>query len=141
MGAVLIMLYIPASIVIGIGFYELTKLKFKKLYQIWPLYYSWLLQFLSLFKELWTSKKHAFLFPRDDIQAMDWINNNIPSNSVIGIKPFFWQIDYPHGIDSGLWIPYFTGIRTNMGTMLYRLSSEDYQEKVIYQSTLLADLL
>jgi hypothetical protein len=138
-GAVLIMLYIPSSIIIGVGFDELKNSRFKRISDL--IFIAVLICTIPFSvqrtKDIEPSR---FFITDDDIEAMDWIKYNIPANSIIGIRPYFWLSDYPHGIDSGIWIPYFTGLKTNMGTMLFRLSPEDYQEMVIYQSTLLADL-
>lgn len=138
-GAILIMLYIPFALLIGIGFFEIDKLLPKKLAN-W-VFIAFLISSLP-FSYARTKDVDAgrFFIQPDDLLAMNWINENLPKDAIIGIKPYFWLENYPHGIDAGLWIPYFTGRKTNMGTMLFRLGSQDYQNYVVSTSLLINNL-
>ncbi len=78
-----------------------------------------------------------FFLTEKDIQAMSWIKSNVPENSIFGIKTYYWLSDFPHGIDAGFWIPYFTGRKTNTGSMLFNLGSQEYVGEILKKSELI----
>lgn len=136
-GAVLIMLYIPMSLIIGLSYSEVEKLI--------PYSNTRIFLFSSIIivgvffgyirtKDLDESR---FFLTEKDIQAMSWIISNVPENSIFGIKTYYWLSDFPHGIDAGFWIPFFTGRRTNTGSMLFNLGSQEYVGEILKKSELI----
>jgi len=132
-GAILIMLYIPLALLIGIGFFEFTKIipdRFAK----W-IFIAFIISALPFsFLRTKDVDDGRFFIETDDLSAMSWINENLPKDAIIGIKPFFWLDNYPHGIDAGMWIPYFANRKTNIGTMLFNLSSMEDRQIVVNSS-------
>jgi len=139
-GAILIMLYLPLALLIGIGFFEFTKIipdRFAK----W-IFIAFLISALPFsYARTKDVDEGRFFVHSEDLLAMNWINENLPKDAIIGIKPYFWLEDYPHGIDSGLWIPYFSGRRTNIGTMLFSLGSKEDNSFVVGSSRAINSIL
>lgn len=62
---------------------------------------------------------HRHFLGNGDIVAMKWIEQNIPQEATFGINSAYWMKPYSfHGDEGGYWLPYFTGRKTNVGTMI-----------------------
>jgi len=61
-----------------------------------------------------------FFITRDDLAAMDWVRQNTPPDALFAVQayqdPGALSV---HGIDAGLWLPYFTGRRSTVPPMIY----------------------
>ncbi len=140
LGAILIMLYIPSALIIGIGFGELEKLIPKNALKNKLFAGFLILAIFFSFVRLYDLEESRFFLSNDDVEAMNWINENLPLNTKIGVRTMFWLENSPHGIDGGFWIPYFTGRKTTTGTMLFSLGPKDYVNEVNRDSKLMVDL-
>jgi hypothetical protein len=47
-----------------------------------------------------------------DLEAMEWIRNNVPEDALFFIQLQFWTPIVAHGLDAGYWIPYLAGRET-----------------------------
>jgi hypothetical protein len=54
----------------------------------------------------------------DDEKAMLWINENTPEDAVFAVNLEPWIPNLTIGTDGGYWIPYYTGRKTTAGIML-----------------------
>jgi len=59
-----------------------------------------------------------------DLPAIEWINQNIPTNETIVINPFNWGYGLYAGNDGGYWISPLTGRLTLPPPVLYGMSNE-----------------
>lgn len=131
MGAVLIALYLPIGVLVGVGVESLVG--------------SAAIRRGVLGVTLVAALAGAFARTRDvepfrhfvtpaDVEAMNWIRTNTPAGARFAVNTHFWLTNTPHGTDAGYWIPYFTGRRTTVGCMLLNLGSREYQRVVIEES-------
>jgi hypothetical protein len=134
LGAVLIMLYIPLSIIIGAG----GGLWAERLASYWPKGTPKVLAILVLILtilfvpiRLKATEPYRYFVTESDIKAMEWINSNIPQKTIFAINTYFWLPNFPHGTDAGYWIPYLTGHQTTADSMLFSLGQKRYSERVI----------
>ena len=125
MGAVLILLYLPASLLVAAGTGELL---------------GWLragagtqtvvlLAFLTLggmaVRDRVTQLEPArFFVTAADLRAMRWLDDNAPDDAIIAVRTTFWLPNAPHGIDAGYWIPYLIKRRTTVGPMISNLAPQ-----------------
>jgi hypothetical protein len=139
LGAILIMLYIPSALIIGIGFEEFRNIRpslFKKDY----LFNGFLIASLFFgYVRVFDIDESRFFLSSDDIEAMSWIKENLPEDAKIGINTVFWLSNHPHGIDSGYWIPYFTDRKITTGSMLFNIGSKSYTNRIIHESHLVEE--
>lgn len=81
-----------------------------------------------------------FFVTQPDLQAMAWIQDNTPQDATFAINTYNWLGTNPHGTDAGYWIPYFTGRKTNTGTMMFSYGPPDYVKWVNQTSDLVVNL-
>jgi len=131
--AIVIMLYLPASLFIG----SAAELMLHQLGRWQP----WVLRVgavLAVLISLYTGRARAtekeilryFVTPAD-VQAMAWIRQNTPATAVFGINTVFWLPHAPHGTDAGYWLPYLAGRKTTAGVMINDLGNPDYISKTV----------
>ena len=131
---IIIMYYLPASLLIGIGVHEL---------------FAWLPSLnkpnilqptltLLLAGAVFTSHIHSQVVDPDryfltsaDLLAMDWVKTYTSPDSLFAINTLFWLKSAAHGTDGGYWIPYFTGRQTTASNMLYSYGDSSYQQQVM----------
>jgi hypothetical protein len=70
------------------------------------------------------------LATKDDMAAMDWIRNNIPSDARFLINVRHWQGGTYVGTDGGYWIPLLTGRDTVLPAAVYIYGSIEYVKEV-----------
>ena len=133
MGAILIMLYLPAALVIGIAVEELLRkisiLKGKKV-QAGLLVAILFISFTAGYKRITGYEEYRQFLTPGDLVAMEWIRVNTPKSAIFAINTYIWLSNVPHGTDGGYWIPYFTGRRTTAGTMLASLGPDTYAREI-----------
>jgi hypothetical protein len=142
-GAILIMLYIPMGITLGIFWDTLEKLLFQKIKKKTSSFLLGIILFGGVFGgilQINNLESYRFFVTNADINAMDWIKRNTPQNSTFVINTFLWLKRIPHGTDGGYWIPYFTDRKTTNSTMLVGLDKDDYYHEVIQLASLSAQL-
>jgi hypothetical protein len=121
-GAVLILLYLPASLLVAAGVHELLAWRGAGR----PLRVATLGAFLVLgvvgARARVTELEPArFFVTPADLRAMRWIADNTAPNAVFAVRTVFWLPGFPHGTDAGYWIPYLAGRRTTVGPMIAHL--------------------
>ncbi len=143
LGAVVIMLYLPASLVMGAGAQALTDGLNRK-HVPWGTLLVVLMLLVGGFKlagpRLREIEPGRHFVTAADVAAMDWIKANTPADALFAVNTYTWMRSVPHGIDGGYWIPYFTGRRTTAGTMLSSLGSRDHIMPLITLSELVVQL-
>ncbi len=61
-----------------------------------------------------------FFITSDDLAAMDWVRQNTPPDALFAVQEYQDPGALTvHGIDAGLWLPYFTGRRSTVPPMIY----------------------
>jgi hypothetical protein len=65
-----------------------------------------------------------------DIEALDWIESNIPEDARFFINVAHWQFGSYRGVDGGWWITPLTGRYTILPNALYAMGSSDYTNQV-----------
>lgn len=135
-GAIYIMFYIPASLLIGSGveyLYRTSTLKTQ-----WKNIISTVLVLVvsSIYfnQRIHDIEPYRWFITDSDLSGMDWINQNTSPEAVFGINTYFWLEEAPHGTDGGYWIPYFTNRKTTSGFMLNNLGTYEYRKEIIYRS-------
>jgi hypothetical protein len=137
MGAILIMLYLPIGLVIGTAVEELhTLLRPKRHPGVGRLIVALTLlaSFVGSHIRVTEIEPSRYFVTPQDVEAMNWIEENTPPDALFAVNTYFWLPRAPHGTDAGYWIPYFTGRRTTAGVMLLSLATEDYVASVVEMS-------
>ncbi len=75
-----------------------------------------------------------YFLANEDLEAMLWIKENVPTDAVFAVNTYFWMPSAPHGADGGYWIPYFAERQTTAGVMINHLGPSEYLEMVIQRS-------
>jgi len=60
-----------------------------------------------------------FFVTTDDVQAAQWVRDNIPADAVFAVQPYAMNSLIMHGIDAGYWLPYLAGRHTILPPMPY----------------------
>jgi uncharacterized membrane protein len=67
----------------------------------------------------------TILTRQGDLEAIAWIQQNIPKEETILISPFLWGYGLYAGNDGGYWISPLAGLKTIPPPVLYGLSDDD----------------
>lgn len=137
LGAILIMLYLPISLIVGTAVTELLNWipPNRKTPAVVVLIAAVLLLSLPAARtRANTVEAYRHFVTPDDIVAMDWINDNLPQDATFAINTYFWFPTFAHGTDAGYWIPYFTQRHIVTSAMLSDGLSPDYRQQVLAQS-------
>jgi hypothetical protein len=122
-GAVWIMLYLPASLLVATGVHELLAwLRAGPGGQSAALLLFFVLGGLGARDRVTQLEPERFFVTPADLRAMEWIGANTPPKAVFAVRSTFWLPGFVHGTDAGQWIPYLAGRRTTVGPMLVPLS-------------------
>jgi hypothetical protein len=70
------------------------------------------------------------LATRADLDAVSWIESNIPENARFFINVNHWQYGIYRGVDGGWWISPLTGRETLLPSGLYPMGDRDYVNQV-----------
>ena len=136
-GAVMIMYYLPLSLIIGAGVYELLRAlpySYKGYVNSIGLFVLLMAGFVGSFLRVEAIEPIRYFMSSADETAMQWINSNVPSDGVFAINTLYWANSSVHGVDGGYWIPYFTGRKTTTGTMLYPIGEKAHRQEVAARS-------
>jgi len=134
LGAILIMLYLPIGLVIGLAVE--AALAFcdshwrKRVVQI-VIAITCVTAFIGSHVRATDIEPYRYFVTPEDVEAMQWINENTPEDAVFAVNTYFWLPQMPHGTDAGYWIPYFTGRRITAGVMLLSLGSSEYRSRIV----------
>ncbi len=135
-GAIYIMFYLPASLLIGSGIEFLfvnssLSINSKNILAVFLIV---LACFYYTYQRIQDIEPFRWFISESDLSAMEWINQNSADDDVFGINTYFWLPESPHGTDAGYWIPYFTNRKTSAGVMLNNLGPYDYRREIIFRS-------
>ncbi|MHB8132803.1 MAG: hypothetical protein ACYDH1_01155 [Anaerolineaceae bacterium] len=138
--ALLIALYIPASIILGsfIGSLIPSNEKFRNL-----IYYSGAIT--CIFLAVWFGRQRLYdidpktyalaTFP--DLRAAEWINENVPDTAKIFINFFpAFNDSVIVGSDGGWWLPYLTKNKVNVPPLNYGFELSIEQKEIIIKDAL-----
>jgi hypothetical protein len=141
MTGMMVMLYLPMGILIGIlvnGIMNLFESQAQTQMQtifIWALLFS---GFIASFDRVGSIEYYRHFMTEADQKAMAWIKNNTPQDSTFAIHTFYWLPNSPHGADAGYWIPYFGERKTTSDTMIASLGPG--YETILAQSNAVVQL-
>lgn len=125
LGAVLIMLYLPASLIAAVGVGELLAWRRAGAAATTAVLLGFLvLGVLGARDRVRQLEPSRFFMTDADLRAIDWLGRQPMSLAVIAIRATFWLPRAPHGIDAGYWIPYLIGRRTTVGPMITNLAPQ-----------------
>ncbi len=135
MGAVLILWYLPISLIVGAAAEELLKSLSNSRWREMATRVMIGVVLASGFvfshvRAADVEPMRYFVTPQD-VAAMEWIRANTPPDALLAINTFFWLPYAPHGTDAGYWIPYLTGRQITAGVMLISLEIDSYQPAVV----------
>lgn len=143
LGAVLIMLYAPLALVIGVAAEEVLRLLPPRFAAPLRRAVPWAAVLLAL-PFVWVRahdvEPYRYFVTDADVRAMQWINANTPPDAAFAINTVFWLPNAPLGTDAGYWIPYFTQRKTNTGVMLANMGDSAQVDKMLALSHLADDL-
>jgi len=137
MGAILILLYLPASLLLGLAFSLLAQhinIVIPPTVRQFSTFFIALLIIAAAINRVTTIEPYRHFLTEGDIEAMQWINENTEEDATFAINTFFWLGSSPHGTDGGYWIPYFTKRQTTASTMMYGLDTLENVNRVIEMS-------
>ncbi len=133
MTGVMIIAYLPGAIGFGLLF-ETLKESLSCLLgpnQAWrniqPILY-WMIAFIAVLfisDRVNTIQPFRHFMTNEDQQAMEWLKENTPPDSIIAINTQYWAGEAFHGTDAGYWIPYFAERETTTRTMM-SVDAPDY---------------
>ena len=136
-GAILIMFYLPLSLIIGAAVEEGWSF-------VPPASQKWAGHLFTLAilaaalpataARATTLEPYRYFITPQDVEAMAWIQDNVPVEAKFAINTYFWLPRFAHGTDAGYWIPYFTGRQIVTSSMLADGLSPTYLQRILAQS-------
>jgi hypothetical protein len=127
LSAVLIMLYLPISLAVGVMAQAIVSWVPKPVRFIAEIG----VLIVILAGGIWGATQRVKmvepwrqLMTVDDEKAMVWIEQNTPEDAVFAVNLEPWVPNLPIGTDGGYWILYYTGRKTTAGTMLSGFGTE-----------------
>lgn len=132
MGAILIMFYLPISLVVGVAVQELIHLvprRFQAKIATVLLAFLLLTALPAAYTRATTVEPYRHFLTAADAEAMEWIAANVPEDAVFAINTYPWLPNFAHGTDAGYWIPYLTGRQIVTSSMLSDGLPPDYSQQ------------
>jgi len=121
MTGMMIMLYLPIGVIIGVLAEDIWQLFSLEKHQNWGVGLQWVVLFLAVVAAIYrlgeVQTYRQFMTAADE-KAMDWIENNTPKDSIFAVHTYYWLPDSPHGSDAGYYIPYYADRQTTTSTMI-----------------------
>ena len=136
-GAILIMFYLPLSLIIGSAieeswsFVPITAQKWVERAFIFIIFIAAIPATIT--RATMLEQYRHFIMP-SDVAAMAWIEDNVPLEAKFAINTYFWLPRFAHGTDAGYWIPYFTGRQIITSSMLSDGIPFAYHQRVLAQA-------
>ena len=134
LGAILIMLYIPISVILGAALEEgFRRLPQKYLAPAKTVLVAAILVagLLAAWSRAKTVEPYRHFVTGQDVAAMQWINENSPADATFAINTYQWLPNAIHGTDAGYWIPYFTGRQIVTMSMLGDGLTKEYRQRTL----------
>lgn len=66
----------------------------------------------------------------DDLEALDWIEDNTPPDARFGINIVHWQYGSYRGVDGGWWVTPLTGRWAILPNVLYVMGGDEYAQQI-----------
>jgi hypothetical protein len=137
LGAILIMAYLPLSLIVGAAAGTLVAplpLQLRR----WAVAIGLTALLLASLPAVRTratavEEYRHFVTPAD-LPAMSWIQDNVPPGATFAINTYFWLPNFAHGTDAGYWLPYFTGHNIVTSSRIYDGSTAEYRQQVLARS-------
>ena len=124
MTGMMIMLYLPIGVIVGVLAEDLWQLFSLEKHQNWGVGLQWVVLFLAVVAAIYrlgeVQTYRQFMTAADE-KAMDWIENNTPKDSIFAVHTYYWLPDSPHESDAGYFIPYYADRETTTSTMISSL--------------------
>ena len=133
LGAILIMMYLPVGLVIGVAAEEvggwLTGWWGR---WVWPTAVALLLlaSLPATYTRATTVELYRHFVAPADLEAAKWIQAHVPPEAVFAINTYLWLPRFAHGTDAGYWLPYLTGHTIATSSMLTDGLPHDYSQEV-----------
>ncbi len=124
-GSVIVALYLPASLLLGLAISDAADLLARRVRRarlvdgivalgLVAAAVSGLGDMLD-----WGFEPGRALVTNSDLAALDWIRRNTPPEARFAVASNFWLTEGLEGVDAGLWIPYASGRQTTVPPMIY----------------------
>ena len=139
LSAVLIMLYLPISLAIGVMVQTVVgwvPKPIKVIGEIGALVLILAVGVWGATQRVKMVEPWRQLMTVDDEKAMLWIAENTSEDAVFAVNLEPWVPNLPIGTDGGYWIPYYTGRKTTAGTMLSGFGEDLDLRKDLVEATL-----
>ncbi len=133
LGAILIMLYLPISLIIGASVTKGLSMLPQRLTE--KITVVLIITILAIgLPAAWdrgnTIEAYRHFMTEEDMTAMNWINAHIPQDATFAINTYFWLPNFAHGTDAGYWIPYLTDRHIITSSMLSDGLTPEYRQQV-----------
>lgn len=136
---VLISLYVPGSVLIGVGMAELIQMAERYLAPGRVRLLAGTVAVIALVVLSTQGARHGIdlVAPENgfvddqDLVAMEWIEQNTDADALFYVATSFWTPVVAHGVDGGYWIPYLAARQTIMPPQIYASDgSSEYMNQV-----------
>ncbi|NLD45317.1 MAG: hypothetical protein GX657_17715 [Chloroflexi bacterium] len=124
-GAVIVALYLPAALVLGLAISDAADLLTRRTGRRWWVEGAVALG-LAVAVYLGVGDKLAWGFEpgrqfvtNSDLAAFQWIAEQTPPGARFAVASNFWLAEGLEGVDGGQWIPYATGRQVSVPPMIY----------------------
>ncbi|HHW88819.1 MAG TPA: hypothetical protein GX400_21740 [Chloroflexi bacterium] len=139
MGAILIMLYMPISLMIGAAIQHITVTiprRWRRQFSKGSALVTVLLAIIFMWVRAHDYEAFRFFVTDADVKAAEWLADNAAADDRVVINTTFWLPTTPHGTDAGYWIPYLSHHQTNTGVMISSLGGVSLLKDIIADSKL-----
>ena len=114
---------------------KLTTIKIVVVMIIFAVLVSW-----GIYETRTVINSATVLATRDDLEALNWIEDHTPPEARFGINVTHWQYGSYRGVDGGWWITPLTARMTSLPNVLYVMGERDYAQHVNSMAMLYSQL-
>lgn len=139
--AVLLALYLPLSIALGIFGDSINKdfvTYSDKSIDNYLIFLIVLLGFAASFSRVNQFERRRAFMTDEDVKAMEWVKNNTPKDALFAVNTAYLFSQTPYGTDAGYWLPFYGQRPTTALTLLANLA--DNYEEVFARSKIILTL-
>ena len=141
--SVLIAAYIPASLLVGYlaGLLENLLIRNRKTLAVLLSLIAISLGLWGTFQRLGDLQTSNILLTRPDLQAMEWIQKNTPSEARFLVNSYFVvNSNIIMGLDGGWWLPYLTERQTTLPPLAYDFDQGPQPNYIGWVATLTSEI-
>jgi hypothetical protein len=134
LGAVIILLYLPAALILGAAAAEAIKLlpvQVRQVAQRGMVVAVVVAAVAFVPVRVRDIEPARFFVTPEDLEAMAWIREHTAEDALFAVNTTFWLPKLPHGTDAGYWIPYLTGRQMTAAVMLLNLAEPEYEDRIV----------